>query len=258
MGGKPKLKSSIKAIQEALFSFRPSGPKTLTWVCSQQSKTHSFRDTYNSFNSIYYTSTSSSSSSTSSCFPCLVEADEQEEDPDKTIAAVSTSTSSMTLDDDEDPPPPPPSSAEKRFFFSPCTTKSIMDEAKPAVEGKTKVGVEETEVPEMGFGKDTVLMAMASDDPYEDFKASMEEMVEANGLKEWSCLQELLHCYLRLNDKRMHRDIVLAFVDLFMRKSDKVGIHGGGGDDFKEGLSAFSSQFSLCLDELGGLNGRDV
>ncbi|KAK1320168.1 hypothetical protein QJS10_CPA03g01955 [Acorus calamus] len=198
---------------------------------------------YSSFNSIYYTSTSSSS-----CSPHIIE-DEEEDTKNSAVDRTSTSASSTA----EDPPPPPPplkdSISKKRFFFSPCTTKSIMDEARTASEGQPDLGVEEIEVSEMGFGKDTVLMAMASEDPYLDFKASMEEMVEAHGLREWSCLQELLHCYLRLNDRRTHRAIVLAFVDLLMSQFDKEGIH-------KEGLFALSPQFSVCLDELGGLNRR--
>ncbi|KAK1295773.1 hypothetical protein QJS10_CPB15g00804 [Acorus calamus] len=243
MGGKPKLKSSMKAIQEALFSLRPSAPKPLTWACAQQSKTHSFREVYSSFNSIYYTSTSTSTSSL--CSPHIIE-DEEEDAKNSAVDRTSTSASSTA----EDPPPPLKDSvSKKRFFFSPCTTKSIMDEARPASERKPDLGVEEIEVSEMGFGKDTVLMAMASEDPYLDFKASMEEMVEAHGLREWSCLQELLHCYLRLNDRRTHRAIVLAFVDLLMTQFDKQGIH-------KEGLFALSPQFSVCLDELGGLNRR--
>ncbi|CAA6657106.1 unnamed protein product [Spirodela intermedia] len=62
--------------------------------------------------------------------------------------------------------------------------------------------------------KESIPMAMASRDPYRDFRTSMEEMVVAHGLQDWSSLQELLHCYLRLNEKKTHRFIVLAFMDL--------------------------------------------
>ncbi|CAA6656469.1 unnamed protein product [Spirodela intermedia] len=59
-------------------------------------------------------------------------------------------------------------------------------------------------------------MAMASMDPYRDFRTSMDEMVEAHDLKDWSALQELLQCYLRLNQKSTHSFIFEAFVDLIV------------------------------------------
>ncbi|URD88529.1 atofp18 ofp18 [Musa troglodytarum] len=91
-----------------------------------------------------------------------------------------------------------------RFFFSPCTTKSIMEEAKT-----------EKSTP------NSITMAMSSSDPYQDFRSSMEEMVAAHGLREWHSLQELLQCYLRLNEKKNHKVIVMAFVDLLMHLMDQ-------------------------------------
>ncbi|PSS24407.1 Transcription repressor like [Actinidia chinensis var. chinensis] len=60
----------------------------------------------------------------------------------------------------------------------------------------------------------SVVMEMESEDPLEDFKRSMEEMVEAHGLKKWECLEELLSWYLRANDKSNHGYVVRAFVEL--------------------------------------------
>lgn len=48
------------------------------------------------------------------------------------------------------------------------------------------------------------------------FRSSMEEMVVAAGVADWRSLQELLHCYLKLNERRTHKIILLAFVDLVM------------------------------------------
>ncbi|KAG2712262.1 hypothetical protein I3760_04G116500 [Carya illinoinensis] len=42
---------------------------------------------------------------------------------------------------------------------------------------------------------------MESQDPFVDFRKSMEEMVEAHGMKEWEGFEELLCWYLRLNGK---------------------------------------------------------
>lgn len=66
------------------------------------------------------------------------------------------------------------------------------------------------------FCEDSTPLVMSSHDPYMDFRCSMEEMVEAHGVRDWSGLQELLLCYLRLNDKGTHSVIMLAFADLVM------------------------------------------
>ncbi|KAI3941436.1 hypothetical protein MKW92_025187, partial [Papaver armeniacum] len=47
-------------------------------------------------------------------------------------------------------------------------------------------------------------MVMDSEDPYVDFRTSMEEMVESRGLKDWDCLEELLSWYLKVNGKKNH------------------------------------------------------
>jgi len=56
--------------------------------------------------------------------------------------------------------------------------------------------------------------------PYEDFRRSMREMVDdaaACGLAapavDWDFMEELLFCYLRLNDRAVHGDILRAFTD---------------------------------------------
>lgn len=64
-----------------------------------------------------------------------------------------------------------------------------------------------------------LLMEMESRDPYDDFKKSMEEMVEANGFNvkdDWEPLHQLLKWYLRVNEKSNHGYIVGAFVDLLV------------------------------------------
>ncbi|KAL2525778.1 Transcription repressor OFP13 [Abeliophyllum distichum] len=64
--------------------------------------------------------------------------------------------------------------------------------------------------------KENTAMAMESRDPCVDFRLSMEEMVEAYGLKNWECLEKLLTCYLRVNSKKNHGYIVGAFDDLLV------------------------------------------
>ncbi|CAA3002309.1 Hypothetical predicted protein [Olea europaea subsp. europaea] len=88
-----------------------------------------------------------------------------------------------------------------RLFFEPGETNSILEEAK---------------TDESSLYKESTVMALESRDPCVDFRLSMEEMVEAYGLKNWECLEELLTCYLRLNSKKNHGYIVGAFVDLLV------------------------------------------
>ena len=55
---------------------------------------------------------------------------------------------------------------------------------------------------------------MDSEDPYQDFKRSMEEMLEPYGGRNWEALEELLSMYLGANEKENHGVIMKAFVDL--------------------------------------------
>ncbi|KAL8136363.1 hypothetical protein V2J09_002364 [Rumex salicifolius] len=100
--------------------------------------------------------------------------------------------------------------SETRLFFEPSTGKAI------------SVPVEEEETEEVGPEpfKESVVMAMESEDPYVDFKRSMQEMMEAHALlKDWASLEELLAWYLRVNAKHNHAYIVAAFVDLLVKFS---------------------------------------
>ncbi|KAL1545659.1 transcription repressor OFP13-like [Salvia divinorum] len=92
-----------------------------------------------------------------------------------------------------------------RLFFDPGETSSILEEAAKAQAFPYSEGVK--------------VMAMDSNDPFLDFRSSMAEMVEAHGLKSWDCLEELLTCYLRVNEKGNHGYIVGAFVDLLIHLS---------------------------------------
>ncbi|GMI82067.1 ovate family protein 14 [Hibiscus trionum] len=65
-----------------------------------------------------------------------------------------------------------------------------------------------------------------SHNPYDDFRRSMQEMVEARLKRhsniDWDFMQELVFCYLKLNDKKSHKFILSAFVDLVvdLRRND--------------------------------------
>jgi len=70
---------------------------------------------------------------------------------------------------------------------------------------------------------DSIAILTHSTSPYEDFRRSMQEMVNNHeGVVDWDFMEELLFCYLNLNHKKSHKFILGAFVDLItvMRRSD--------------------------------------
>ncbi|CAN6357690.1 unnamed protein product [Urochloa humidicola] len=86
----------------------------------------------------------------------------------------------------------------------------------------------------------SVAVAVDSGDPYGDFRASMEEMVAAHGLRDWAALEELLACYLRINGKHHHHLIVGAFVDLLL------GLSSSDTSAAETSTSSSSSSGSAC------------
>ncbi|CAH1438189.1 unnamed protein product [Lactuca virosa] len=135
----------------------------------------------------------------------------------------------------------------ERLFFKPDTTSAIL-ETQGSGRQRTLVDIDGGVFPY----KESVAMVMESEDPYGDFKKSMEEMMESLDLKDWDCLEELMGWYLRMNGKNNHEFIVGAFVDLL------AGI--SGGDDscsdhsiasFNSAASTFSSPISSPLYQVG-------
>ena len=69
------------------------------------------------------------------------------------------------------------------------------------------------------FGGATA-MSVESQNPYRDFRESMEAMViSQGGVRDWRWLEEMLGWYLRANGKSTHELIVGAFVDLLVALS---------------------------------------
>ncbi|RRT79802.1 hypothetical protein B296_00001621 [Ensete ventricosum] len=219
-----KLKSSFKNLQGAITSIKPIGH-----ICIQEAETQSYRagELYSSLHYPYSTSSPSSSTRFG-----LLELQENlyqlpylEEDFGFSDVATTATTTTTTMssacpgaDQDEG------RSAilegaicSTRFFFSPCTTKSIMEEAKPEASNRNAQRTTKAVLGRASFYEESITMAISSEDPYQDFRASMEEMVVAHELREWHSLQELLQCYLRLNERKNHKVIMLAFVDLLMQ-----------------------------------------
>lgn len=88
---------------------------------------------------------------------------------------------------------------------------TIFDGSTSECSDKKKMGAE-----------DFIAVLRYSSSPCDDFKSSMQEMMEAkarlhhNGKVDWEFLEELLLCYLNLNDNKSHKYILSAFVDLIV------------------------------------------
>ncbi|GAV69502.1 Ovate domain-containing protein [Cephalotus follicularis] len=74
-----------------------------------------------------------------------------------------------------------------------------------------------------GKVRESFAVVKRSQDPYEDFKRSMMEMILEKQMFEEKDLEQLLHCFLSLNSRQHHGVIVQAFVEiwdvLFVRRS---------------------------------------
>ncbi|KAJ8770692.1 hypothetical protein K2173_021339 [Erythroxylum novogranatense] len=74
-----------------------------------------------------------------------------------------------------------------------------------------------------GKVRESFAVVKKSDDPYEDFRRSMMEMILEKQMFEERDLEQLLHCFLSLNSRHHHGVIVEAFAEiweaLFFRRS---------------------------------------
>lgn len=226
MGKKMKLPFPFKSTDIA----RPPWP----WYCHQQPRTLSFRtncnDTiYKTMNSIFLDTAMEVVDTTESCF---------------TNSSESPSFSTISEDSGVDPVETVIRGlrSQERLFFKPEETSSILEEAK-----------------ESGFPfKESVVLSMDSQDPFVDFRKSMEEMVEAHGVKDWEGLEELLCWYLRVNGKSNHGYIVGAFVDLlvslaFANSSSTCSCshsHSPPSSPLSFYTSSFSSSTTPCVSSL--------
>ncbi|KAF8400775.1 hypothetical protein HHK36_014076 [Tetracentron sinense] len=144
---------------------------------------------------------------------------------------------------------PPDLRASLRFFVSPGLSNSLIEEARMSVS--EEVGSNSTttlnepitvsnEVKEFTLSDDSIPVLMHSSDPYDDFRQSMQEMVEArlhhHETVDWDFMEDLLFCYLKLNEKQSYKYILSAFIDLMVilggnsgktpAKSEKIPVTG--------------------------------
>ncbi|XP_047157916.1 transcription repressor OFP14-like [Vigna umbellata] len=76
-------------------------------------------------------------------------------------------------------------------------------------------GSYEKESADNALPDDSIALLTHSTSPYDDFRRSMQEMVNNHeGVVDWDFMEELLFSYLNLNHKKSHKFILGAFVDL--------------------------------------------
>ncbi|XP_062183197.1 transcription repressor OFP13-like [Phragmites australis] len=115
-----------------------------------------------------------------------------------------------------DPGPPPASNSILAASQSRGSRTLLPPEAKAPAAALSNDSDDDEEPSSTSLVEESVAVALDSEDPYRDFRASMEEMVAAHGLRNWAALQEMLLWYLRVNGKHNHVLIVGAFVDLLV------------------------------------------
>jgi uncharacterized protein (TIGR01568 family) len=81
---------------------------------------------------------------------------------------------------------------------------------------------------QMNIPHNCVVVLASSPNPYDDFRRSMEETVEErlrnNQCVDWDFMEDLLFCYMNLNEKKSYKFILSAFCDLIslMRQSSEA------------------------------------
>ncbi|XP_058762550.1 transcription repressor OFP13-like [Vicia villosa] len=104
-----------------------------------------------------------------------------------------------------------------RFFFESDETRSIFKTKENITRSSSNNNNNESLL--LPF-ENTVELAVDSQNPTEDFKESIVEMVEAHGVDNWEALEKLLSWYLEVNEERNHEFIIDAFYDLFVSNLD--------------------------------------
>ncbi|KAK6148868.1 hypothetical protein DH2020_016393 [Rehmannia glutinosa] len=133
-------------------------------------------------------------------------------------------------------PPPENLCSSARFFVASGSSSSlIVDEASSSSTtsaandntSSSSASEETSDSAAAAAPDDFIALLTYSPSPYDDFRRSMQEMVDArmehNGRVDWEFLEELLFCYLDLNNKKSYRFILRAFVDLIVVLRENSG-----------------------------------
>ncbi|XP_022721118.1 transcription repressor OFP14-like [Durio zibethinus] len=150
--------------------------------------------------------------------------------------------------------PPPDLCGSNTFFVATGLSSSLMEEARSSAVTNTTVSMSEDmgsnstststnnntannsnsygdggvdHVKSPSIPNECIAVLTYSPNPYDDFRRSMQEMVEVrlqyHSTIDWDFMEELLFCYLNLNDKKSYKFILSAFVDLIVvhRQNDR-------------------------------------
>ncbi|KAM1529304.1 hypothetical protein ACFX1Z_018527 [Malus domestica] len=137
------------------------------------------------------------------------------DDGEETETLVSTRSSSRSFSTDSSPPTrrrkkKRSSSAVRRSF----SRKSAAGESE-AVPARLSMFQRLIPCRVEGKVRESFAVVKKSEDPYEDFKRSMMEMVLEKQMFEERELEQLLHCFLSLNSREHHRVIVEVFTEIW-------------------------------------------
>ncbi|XP_009774072.1 transcription repressor OFP14-like [Nicotiana tabacum] len=139
--------------------------------------------------------------------------------------------------------PPSNISGSRRFFVARGSSSSLIEEARTSVTvsddtGSTSATTNTTSNDSLAIStsdgsketlsaNDFITVVTYSPSPYDDFRQSMQEMMEARlndqGKINWEFMEELLFCYFNLNDKKSYKYILSAFVDLIVVLRENSG-----------------------------------
>ncbi|CAI8601190.1 unnamed protein product [Vicia faba] len=166
---------------------------------------------------------------------CVVRSDEDEDkDQEKTNENKSSNLGQIVFDSSERGSPLD-LNGSNRFFtprgFSGSTTTSTtntfeeMGSSSNSSTSKTFNVDSFSKKDKINIPNNCVVVLTSSPNPYDDFRKSMQENVEARIMKnqsvDWDFLEELLFCYINMNEKKSCKFILSAFCDLIsvMRQS---------------------------------------
>ncbi|GMP76679.1 hypothetical protein CsSME_00033255 [Camellia sinensis var. sinensis] len=135
--------------------------------------------------------------------------------PPSTRHPITTSISGDS--DNELFPPPPPTTTPTRHpgYEREDEEEEIVTLAAFSLNRKKRVKKLLPSFPAEGKVKDSFAVVKESVDPYEDFKASMMQMILAKQLFEERDFEQLLECFLSLNSRHHYGVIVDAFSDIW-------------------------------------------
>lgn len=133
-------------------------------------------------------------------------------------------------DDDDEAPKSGPilfDNSPRRFFVKKGFSGSLLEDAMTTCDDDHEAGSSSNSTTttlndsslmnskDKALPENCIALLSYSPSPYEDFRRSMQDMAEARSSDiDWEFMEELLFCYLNLNEKKSHKFILSAFVDL--------------------------------------------